>query len=66
MAKNCWFCFFWDTGVQVGNEFTACFHLRWGYIAHMSPHALKYRLSVEFPRTQEAKEIKHAISVSLL
>lgn len=48
-------------GVQVGNEFTACFHLHQGYIAHMPQHALKSRFSVEFPRMQEAKEITHAI-----
>lgn len=66
MAKRCWFCCYWDMGVQVGKEFTACFHLRWGYIAHMPLHTLKSRFSVEFPRMQEAKEIKHVISLSLL
>lgn len=53
-------------GVQVGNEFTASFHLHQGYTAHMPPHALKSRFSVEFPRMQEAKELNHPISVSLL
>lgn len=47
MAKRCWFWCFWEMRVQMGNEFTACFHLCWGYIA---PHALKSRFSVEFPR----------------
>lgn len=65
-AKCCWICCFWDTGVQVGEEHPACFHLHWGSIAQVPPHAPKSRFSVEFLRMQEAKETEHEVSVSLL
>lgn len=50
----------------MGDEHPARFHLHWGSMAQVPPHALKSRFSVEFLRMQEAKEMEHEVSVSLL